>query len=186
MSCCNTPLINGFTGHIGLPLPSTDISIRDDGGNQVPLGAPGEICIRGPQVMAGYWRSQDETNKVMTVDGFLKTGDIGVMDANGYVKIIDRKKDVVIVSGFNVYPNEVEEVVAMLPGVFECAVVGAPDEHSGEVVKIYIVKRDIDLTEDQVIAHCKEHLTNYKRPKHIEFIDELPKIEPMGPATAWW
>lgn len=175
VSCCNTPLINGFTGHIGLPLPGTDVSIRDDDGNQVSSGLPGEICIRGPQVMAGYWHSQDETNKVMTADGFLKTGDIGTMDANGYVKIIDRKKDVVIVSGFNVYPNEVEEVVAMLPGVFECAVVGVPDEHSGEVVKVYIVKRDANLTVDQVIAHCREQLTNYKRPKYIEFISELPK-----------
>ena len=175
VSCCNTPLINRFTGHIGLPLPSTDVSIRDDRGQQLPTDMPGEICIRGPQVMAGYWRSQDETNKVMTVDGFLKTGDIGVMDASGYVKIIDRKKDVVIVSGFNVYPNEVEEVVATLPGVFECAVVGVPDEHSGEVVKVYIVKGDANLTEQQVMAHCKEQLTNYKRPKYIEFINELPK-----------
>lgn len=175
VSCCNTPLINRFTGHIGLPLPGTDVSIRDDVGRQLPTDMPGEICIRGPQVMAGYWRSQDETNKVMTVDGFLKTGDIGVMDASGYVKIIDRKKDVVIVSGFNVYPNEVEEVVAMLPGVFECAVVGVPDEHSGEVVKVYIVKGDTNLTEQQVIAHCKEQLTNYKRPKYIQFINELPK-----------
>ncbi len=175
VSCCNTPLINGFTGHIGLPLPGTDVSIRDDDGNQVSSGLPGEICIRGPQVMAGYWHSQDETNKVMTADGFLKTGDIGTMDANGYVKIIDRKKDVVIVSGFNVYPNEVEEVVAMLPGVFECAVVGIPDEHSGEVVKVYIVKRDVNLTVDQVMEHCSEQLTNYKRPKYIEFISELPK-----------
>lgn len=175
VSCCNTPLINGFTGHIGLPLPGTDVSIRDDDGNQVSSGLPGEICIRGPQVMAGYWHSQDETNKVMTADGFLKTGDIGTMDANGYVKIIDRKKDVVIVSGFNVYPNEVEEVVAMLPGVFECAVVGVPDEHSGEVVKVYIVKRDANLTVDQVMEHCSEQLTNYKRPKYIEFINELPK-----------
>jgi long-chain acyl-CoA synthetase len=175
VSCCNTPLITGFTGHIGLPLPGTDVSIRDDDGNQVSSGLPGEICIRGPQVMAGYWHSQDETNKVMTTDGFLKTGDIGTMDTNGYVKIIDRKKDVVIVSGFNVYPNEVEEVVAMLPDVFECAVVGVPDEHSGEVVKVYIVKRDANLTVDQVIAHCKEQLTNYKRPKYIEFINELPK-----------
>lgn len=175
VSCCNTPLITGFTGHIGLPLPSTDVSIRDDDGNQMPSGTPGEICIRGPQVMAGYWGSQEETNKVMTSDGFLKTGDIGVMDLHGYVKIIDRKKDVVIVSGFNVYPNEVEEVVATLPGVFECAVVGVPDEHSGEVVKVYIVKNDANLTEDQVRAHCKEQLTNYKRPKYIEFINELPK-----------
>jgi len=175
VSCCNTPLINRFTGHIGLPLPSTDVSIRDDRGQQLPTDMPGEICIRGPQVMAGYWRNQDETNKVMTVDGFLKTGDIGVMDARGYVKIIDRKKDVVIVSGFNVYPNEVEEVVATLPGVFECAVVGVPDEHSGEVVKVYIVKGDANLTEQQVMAHCKEQLTNYKRPKYIEFINELPK-----------
>ncbi|MFZ9264479.1 MAG: long-chain-fatty-acid--CoA ligase [Polynucleobacter sp.] len=175
VSCCNTPLITGFTGHIGLPLPSTDVSIRDDDGNQVPSGVPGEICIRGPQVMAGYWGSQEQTNKVMAGDGFLKTGDIGVMDLHGYVKIIDRKKDVVIVSGFNVYPNEVEEVVATLPGVFECAVVGVPDEHSGEVVKVYIVKNDANLTEDQVRAHCKEQLTNYKRPKYIEFINELPK-----------
>jgi len=158
-----------------LPLPSTDVSIRDDEGNQVPPGVPGEICIRGPQVMAGYWGSQEETNKVMTSDGFLKTGDIGIMDLHGYVKIIDRKKDVVIVSGFNVYPNEVEEVVATLPGVFECAVVGVPDEHSGEVVKVYIVKNDANLTEDQVRVHCKEQLTNYKRPKYVEFITELSK-----------
>ena len=175
VSCCNTPLITGFTGHIGLPLPGTDVSIRDDEGNQMPSGTPGEICIRGPQVMAGYWGSPEETNKVMASDGFLKTGDIGVMDLGGYVKIIDRKKDVVIVSGFNVYPNEVEEVVAMLPGVFECAVVGVPDEHSGEVVKVYIVKGDANLTESQVREHCKEQLTNYKRPKYIEFINELPK-----------
>ena len=175
VACCNTPLIDAYTGHIGLPVPDTDAVIRDDEGRDVPYGTPGEICIRGPQVMAGYWNRTDETAKVMTADGFFKTGDIGYMNDKGYVKIVDRKKDMILVSGFNVYPNEVEDVVAMLPGVLECAAVGLPDEHSGEVVKVFIVKKDPHLTEEQVLAHCKENLTNYKRPKHVEFRAELPK-----------
>lgn len=175
VACCNTPLIESYTGHIGLPVPGTDAAIRDDAGNDVPYGTPGEICIRGPQVMAGYWNRTDETAKVMTADGFFKTGDIGYMNDKGYIKIVDRKKDMILVSGFNVYPNEVEDVVAMMPGVSECAAVGLPDEHSGEVVKVFIVKKDPHLTEEQVMAHCKENLTNYKRPKYIEFRAELPK-----------
>ena len=146
-----------------------------DKGRDQPFGQPGEICIRGPQVMAGYWNRTEETAKVMTADGYFKSGDIGYMDESGYVKIIDRKKDMILVSGFNVYPNEVEDVIAMLPGVLECAAVGVPDAHSGEVVKVFIVKKDPTLTEDQVMEHCKAQLTNYKRPKFIEFRTELPK-----------
>jgi long-chain acyl-CoA synthetase len=175
VACCNTPLISGFTGHVGLPLPGTDISIRDDAGQVVPLGQPGEICIRGPQLMAGYWNRSEETLASMTTDGFFKTGDIGFMDQSGYVKIIDRKKDMILVSGFNVYPSEVEDIITSLPGVLECGVVGVPDENSGEAVKVFIVKRDVQLTEDQIHQHCKEQLTNYKRPKYIEFRSELPK-----------
>lgn len=175
VACCNTPLIEAYTGHIGLPVPGTDATIRDDAGQDVPYGTPGEICIRGPQVMAGYWNRTDETAKVMTADGFFKTGDIGYMNDKGYIKIVDRKKDMILVSGFNVYPNEVEDVIAMLPGVSECAAIGLPDEYSGEVVKVFIVKRDPGLTEEQVMAHCKENLTNYKRPKYIEFRSDLPK-----------
>lgn len=175
VACCNTPLIDGFTGHIGLPLPGTDASIRSDDGQPLPIGEVGEICIRGPQLMAGYWNRPDETALAMTEDGFFKTGDIGWMNEQGYVKIIDRKKDMVLVSGFNVYPSEVEDVISMLPGVLECGVVGVPDEVSGEAVKAFIVKRDMQLSTEDVINHCKEQLTNYKRPKYIEFRDELPK-----------
>ncbi len=175
VACCNTPWIKAYTGHIGLPVPGTDLVIRDEEGRDQPFGQPGEICIRGPQVMAGYWNRTEETAKVMTADGYFKSGDIGYMDESGYVKIIDRKKDMILVSGFNVYPNEVEDVIAMLPGVLECAAVGVPDAHSGEVVKVFIVKKDPALTEEQVIEHCKEQLTNYKRPKFIEFRTELPK-----------
>ncbi len=175
VACCNTPWIKAYTGHIGLPVPGTDVVIRDEEGRDQPFGQPGEICIRGPQVMAGYWNRTEETAKVMTADGYFKSGDIGYMDESGYVKIIDRKKDMILVSGFNVYPNEVEDVIAMLPGVLECAAVGVPDAHSGEVVKVFIVKKDPALTEEQVIEHCKEQLTNYKRPKFIEFRTELPK-----------
>lgn len=175
VACCNTPLIDGFTGHIGLPLPGTDASIRSDDGQPLPIGEVGEICIRGPQLMAGYWNRPDETALAMTEDGFFKTGDIGWMNEQGYVKIIDRKKDMVLVSGFNVYPSEVEDVISMLPGVLECGVVGVPDEVSGEAVKAFIVKRDMQLSTEDVIKHCKEQLTNYKRPKYIEFRDELPK-----------
>ncbi|PBB27129.1 MULTISPECIES: long-chain fatty acid--CoA ligase [unclassified Mesorhizobium] len=168
-----------FTGTIGLPLPSTEIAIRDDDGNNLPLGEVGEICIRGPQVMAGYWNRPDETAKVMTKDGYFKSGDMGFMDERGYTKIVDRKKDMILVSGFNVYPNELEEVVAMHPGVLEVAAIGVPDEHSGEVPKLFIVKKDPALTVEAITAFCRENLTGYKRPKYIEFRAELPKT-PVG------
>ncbi len=167
--------ITGFTGTIGLPLPSTEIRILDEASQEVPFGTAGEIAVRGPQVMAGYWQRPDETAKVMTADGFFKTGDIGVMNADGYVKIVDRKKDMILVSGFNVYPNEVEDVVAAHPGVLEVACVGVPDQHSGEAVKLYIVRKDKALTKDDVLAYCKEQLTGYKRPKYVEFRESLPK-----------
>ncbi|RFU45717.1 long-chain fatty acid--CoA ligase [Paraburkholderia sp. DHOC27] len=172
---CNPSTVTSYSGTIGLPLPSTEISIRDDEGNEVPLGQPGEICIRGPQVMAGYWNRPDETAKVMTPDGFFKSGDVGLVSEAGYIKIVDRKKDMILVSGFNVYPNEVEDVVAKLPGVFEVAAVGVPDQHSGEAVKLYVVKKDQALTDADIFAYCKEQLTGYKRPKLIEFRAELPK-----------
>ncbi|WP_027052584.1 long-chain fatty acid--CoA ligase [Mesorhizobium erdmanii] len=168
-----------FTGTIGLPLPSTEIAIRDDDGNNLPLGEVGEICIRGPQVMAGYWNRPDETAKVMTKDGFFKSGDMGFMDERGYTKIVDRKKDMILVSGFNVYPTELEEVVAMHPGVLEVAAIGVPDEHSGEVPKLFIVKKDPALTAEAITAFCRDNLTGYKRPKYIEFRTELPKT-PVG------
>jgi long-chain acyl-CoA synthetase len=168
-----------FTGTIGLPLPSTEIAIRDEDGNDLPLGEVGEICIKGPQVMAGYWNRPDETAKVMTPDGFFKSGDMGFMDKDGYVKVVDRKKDMILVSGFNVYPNELEEVVAAHPGVLEVAAIGVPDEHSGEVPKLFVVKKDAGLTEETLLAYCKENLTGYKRPRFIEFRTELPKT-PVG------
>ncbi len=164
-----------YTGTIGLPLPSTDIAIRDDDGKDLPNGEVGEICIRGPQVMAGYWQRPDETANVMTPDGFFKSGDMGFMDPNGYVKIVDRKKDMVLVSGFNVYPNEVEDVVARHPGVLECAVVGTKDEHSGEAVKLFVVKKDPNLTEEALKEFCAKELTGYKRPKYVVFRNDLPK-----------
>jgi long-chain acyl-CoA synthetase len=164
-----------FTGTIGLPVPSTEIAILDDNGNKLPVGQVGEIAIKGPQVMAGYWNRPDETAKVMTADGFFRSGDIGVMDAEGYTKIVDRKKDMILVSGFNVYPNEVEGVVAMHPGVLECAVVGVPDDNSGEAVKLFVVKKDPALTEKELMEFCKEQLTAYKKPKYIEFRADLPK-----------
>jgi long-chain acyl-CoA synthetase len=164
-----------FSGTIGLPLPSTVIDIRDEDGKPLPLGEVGEICIHGPQVMAGYWNRPDETANVMTEDGFFKSGDMGFMNEQGYTKIVDRKKDMILVSGFNVYPNEIEEVAVSHAGVVEAAAIGVPDEHSGEVVKLFIVRSDSSVTEDDVKAHCAENLTNYKRPKFIEFRDELPK-----------
>jgi len=176
---CNRGDNNEFTGTIGLPVPSTEISIRDDDGNELPLGQAGEICARGPQVMAGYWQRPEETAQVMTKDGFFRTGDIGVMDEKGMVKIVDRKKDMVLVSGFNVYPNEVEDVIAMHPGVLECAVIGVPDTASGEAVKAFVVRRDPALTEQELMKFVAEQLTNYKRPKIVEFRDELPKT-PVG------
>jgi long-chain acyl-CoA synthetase len=166
---------DGFSGTIGLPLPSTEIAIRDDSGRDVAFGEPGEICIRGPQVMAGYWQRPDETAKVMAADGYFKSGDVGVMDENGYIRIVDRKKDMILVSGFNVYPNEIEQVVSLHPGVLECAAVGIPDEKSGEAVKLFIVKEDPTLGEDDIASYCRDNFTAYKRPKYIEFRDELPK-----------
>ena len=168
--------IKDWTGTIGLPIPSTEAAILDDTGNELPLGKVGEICIRGPQVMKGYWNRPDETAKVFTADGWFRTGDMGFMDERGYVKITDRKKDMILVSGFNVYPNEVEDVVMMHPGVLEVAAISAPDEKSGEVVKIVVVKKDPNLTAEELIAHCKKQLTGYKVPKIVEFRTEpLPK-----------
>jgi long-chain acyl-CoA synthetase len=167
--------ITEFTGTIGLPLPSTEIRILDEAGQEVPFGTAGEIGVRGPQVMAGYWQRDDETAKVMTADGFFKTGDIGIMDEQGYTRIVDRKKDMILVSGFNVYPNEIEGVVAAHPGVLEVACVGVPDKNSGEAVKLYIVKKDAALTVEELMAYCKEQFTGYKRPKYIEFRETLPK-----------
>jgi long-chain acyl-CoA synthetase len=151
-----------FTGSIGLPIPSTEIAIRDDGGMDVPPGQPGEICIRGPQVMAGYWQRPDETALVMTNDGFFKSGDVGIMDDCGYIKIVDRKKDMILVSGFNVYPTEIEQVVSLHPGVLECAAVSAPDDRTGESVKLFVVKKDPTLSEDDLASYCRENFTAYK------------------------
>jgi long-chain acyl-CoA synthetase len=167
--------VTGFTGTIGLPIPSTEIVIRDDTGTDLPPGEAGEICIRGPQVMAGYWNRADETAAVMTADGFFKSGDIGTMDAKGYVRIVDRKKDMILVSGFNVYPTEIEQVVGLHPGVLECAAVGVADEKAGEAVKLFVVKRDPTLAEEDLSRYCRDNFTAYKRPKYIEFRDELPK-----------
>ncbi|WP_210191414.1 long-chain fatty acid--CoA ligase [Mesorhizobium australicum] len=164
-----------FTGTIGIPIPSTEITIRDDDGNDLPLGDVGEICIKGPQVMAGYWNRPEETAKVMTADGFFKSGDMGFMDTRGYVKIVDRKKDMILVSGFNVYPNEIEDVAATHPGVLECAAIGVPDEKSGETPKLFVVKKDPALTADALKAYLRENLTGYKMPKYIEFRTDLPK-----------
>lgn len=177
---CNPTTSTEFTGTIGLPLPSTWMKLLDDDGHEVTTpGMPGEIAIKGPQVMAGYWQRPDETAKVMTPDGYFKSGDVGTLDAAGYFKIVDRKKDMMLVSGFNVYPNEVEEVASACHGVLECAAIGVPDEKTGEAVKLVVVKKDPNLTEAQVMAHCREHLTAYKLPRWIEFRTELPKT-PVG------
>ena len=164
-----------FSGTIGLPLPSIVIAIKDDDGQSLAIGESGEICIKGPQVMVGYYNQPEENEKAFTFDGFLRTGDIGIMDDKGYTKIIDRKKDMIIVSGFNVFPNELENVISMCPGVVECAAVGIADKSQGEAIKVFVVKNDPSLTEDDVAAYCKQHLTGYKRPKYIEFRDDLPK-----------
>ena len=176
---CNPTNSKAYSGSIGLPIPSTWMKLVDDDGHDVPAGEAGEIAIKGPQVMAGYWQRPDETAKVMTADGYFKSGDIGVMDERGYFKIIDRKKDMILVSGFNVYPNEIEDVVSGLAGVMECAAVGVADEKAGEAVKLVIVKKDPALTEEDVRAYCKTHLTGYKQPKVVEFRTELPKT-PVG------
>ncbi len=176
---CNPVDSSAYSGNIGLPMPNTDMKLIDDDGNEVPMGTPGEIAIKGPQVMAGYWQRADETAKVMTADGFFRSGDIGVVDERGYFKIVDRKKDMILVSGFNVYPNEVEDVVTQMPGILECAAVGIPDEKSGEAVKLVIVRKDPGVTEAMVRAYCEANLTGYKRPKIVEFRTELPKT-PVG------
>ena len=175
LATANRGDVTEFTGTIGLPVSSTEVTILDDEGRELAHGQVGEIAIRGPQVMAGYWNRPDETAKVMTPDGFFKTGDVGVMDDKGYVKIVDRKKDMILVSGFNVYPNELEGVIAAHPGVLECAVIGVPDAHSGEAVKVFVVRKDPNLTVQQLMDYCKQQLTGYKKPKYIEFRDELPK-----------
>jgi long-chain acyl-CoA synthetase len=172
---CNPTDSQAYTGTIGLPLPNVCIKILDDAGNELPLGEAGEIAIKGPQVMSGYWQRDDETAKVMTPDGFFKSGDIGEMDARGYIKIVDRKKDMIIISGFKVFPNEIEAVVASHPGVLECAAVGVPDDKSGEAVMLFVVRRDKSLTKEALAAYCAKEFTAYKRPKVIEFRDELPK-----------
>ena len=177
---CNPTTSVDFTGTIGVPLPSTWMKLLDDDGQEVTEpGQPGEIAIKGPQVMAGYWQRPDETAKVMTADGYFKSGDVGTVDGRGFFKIIDRKKDMILVSGFNVYPNEVEEVASTCPGVLECAAIGVPDEKTGETVKLVVVKKDPALTEAKIMAHCREHMTAYKQPRVIEFRAELPKT-PVG------
>jgi long-chain acyl-CoA synthetase len=176
---CNPVTSTEYTGTIGVPLPSTEFKLLNDEGEVVGPGEPGEIAIKGPQVMAGYWQRPDETAKVMTADGFFKTGDIGVMDVRGFFKIVDRKKDMILVSGFNVFPTELEDVIGQMAGVMECACVGVSDAKSGEAVKLVIVRKDPALTESDVRAYCKENLTGYKQPKVVEFRDELPKT-PVG------
>ena len=171
----NPPAGNEFTGTIGIPLPSTDVALLDDDGHPVALGEQGELAIRGPQVMKGYWNRPDETAKAMTADGFFRTGDIAIMDERGYTKIVDRKKDMILVSGFNVYPSEIEEVVAKHPKVLEVAAIGVKDEKSGEVPKLFVVKKDPSLTTEEILAYAKANLTGYKRPRYVEFMDELPK-----------
>ncbi len=175
VACANALDATEFSGTIGLPMPSTDVAIRDDDGNDLALGEVGEICVRGPQVMTGYWNRPDETSRAIMPDGFFRTGDMGFMDERGYTKIVDRKKDMILVSGFNVYPNEIEEVAAGHPGIVETAAIGIPNEHSGEVVKLFVVRSDLNLTEDEVKAYCAERLTNYKRPREVEFRESLPK-----------
>jgi len=186
-AACINPLNSEFNGTIGLPIPATEVAIMSDDMKRLPVFAgkgpveacTGEICIRGPQVMKGYWKQEAETEKVLTADRWLKTGDVGIMDARGYVTITDRKKDMILVSGFNVYPNEIEGVVAMHAGVLECASVGVPDDKSGEAVKVVVIRKDPALTAEDVLKHCREHLTGYKIPKYVEFRTELPKT-PVG------
>jgi len=172
---CNPTDSSAYTGTIGLPLPNVEIRMLDDDGKDVPLGSPGEIAIRGPQVMAGYWQRPDETANVMTPDGFFKSGDVGIMDERGYITIVDRKKDMILVSGFNVYPNEIEGVAVSHPGVLECAVVGVPDRNSGEAVMMFVVRKDPNLTKDELMKFCMDNLTGYKKPKYIEFRTDLPR-----------
>jgi acyl-CoA synthetase (AMP-forming)/AMP-acid ligase II len=172
----NNPVTSkSFTGTIGLPLPSIEIAIKDDDGVSVPLGEPGEICIKGPNVMTGYYNQPAENAKAFTTDQFMRTGDVGIMDDRGYTKIVDRKKDMILVSGFNVFPNELENVISLCPGVVECAAIGVADDKQGEAIKVFVVKSDPLLTEEDVTTYCQANLTGYKHPKYIEFRDDLPK-----------
>jgi acyl-CoA synthetase (AMP-forming)/AMP-acid ligase II len=172
----NNPVTNTqFTGNIGLPLPGIEIAIKDDEGRTLPEGQPGELCIKGPNVMVGYYNQPAETAAAFTADGFMRTGDIATMQADGYSRIVDRKKDMILVSGFNVFPNELENVISLCPGVLECAVIGVPDEKQGEAIKVFVVRKDPALTEDALQSYCHGALTGYKRPRHIEFRDALPK-----------
>jgi long-chain acyl-CoA synthetase len=171
----NPVMATDFSGTIGLPLPSVELAIKDDEGNSLPIGQSGEICIRGPNVMTGYYNQPEENKKAFTADGFMRTGDIGIMDERGYTKIVDRKKDMILVSGFNVFPNELENVISMCPGVVECAAIGVADEKQGEAIKVFVVKNDPILTEEDIAKYCRQNLTGYKIPKYIEFRDELPK-----------
>jgi long-chain acyl-CoA synthetase len=173
--CVNTPFIKEFTGSIGMPVSSTDVVILDDDGIELPFGMPGEICIKGPQVMSGYWNRSEETSQFFTPEGYFKSGDIGTVSPEGYVQIVDRKKDMIVVAGFKVFPNEIEELLSSMPGVRECAVIGIPHRKLGEIVKAYIVKDKLDLTEAQVMQYCKDQMSSYKRPRKIGFIDEMPK-----------
>jgi len=175
----NSLAIEDYTGAIGLPMPSTDIAIRDMEGRDAPFGEPGELCVKGPQVMAGYWNRPDETANVMTADGYLRTGDIARIDERGCLYLVDRQKDMILVSGFNVYPNEIEDVVMTHPGVREVGAVGVPDARSGEAVKIVVVRKDAAVTDAEIIAHCRQQLTGYKTPRHVEFRDALPR-SPIG------
>lgn len=174
-ACINPLKMSEYNGMIGLPVPSTDVQIRDDQGNEVPVGASGELCIKGPQVMKGYWNCPEETASTLGADGFLATGDIAVMNEEGFLRLVDRKKDTIVVSGFNVYPNEIEEVVASHPDILEVACLGIPDEKTGEAIKIFVVAKDKSLTKEQIVAHCRENLTGYKIPRSVVFLDELPK-----------
>jgi acyl-CoA synthetase (AMP-forming)/AMP-acid ligase II len=172
----NNPVTaTNFSGTIGLPLPSIDIAIKDDAGNSLPFGEIGEVCIKGPNVMTGYYQQPEETSKSFTSDGFMRTGDIGVMDDKGFTRIVDRKKDMILVSGFNVFPNELENVISLCPGVLECAAIGVADDKQGEAIKVFVVRNDVTLTEEDVARYCNKNLTGYKKPKYIEFRDELPK-----------
>ncbi|MEO5963364.1 MAG: AMP-binding protein [Thermomonas sp.] len=173
--CINPPELGAFNGSIGLPVPSTNVCIKDDNGNKLPMGEVGELCVMGPQVMRGYWQRPEDTAQSIDAEGWLHTGDMARMDENGYFYIVDRKKDMILVSGFNVYPNEIEDVISMIPGVLEVAAIGVPDEKSGEAVKVFVVKKDPALTADQIKAFCRENMTGYKQPRFIEFRDDLPK-----------
>jgi long-chain acyl-CoA synthetase len=172
----NNPVTNTtYTGNIGLPLPSIEIAIKDDEGRSLPPGEAGELCIKGPNVMTGYYNQPAETAAAFTADGFMRSGDIAVMQEDGYSRIVDRKKDMILVSGFNVFPNEIENVVALCPGVLECAAIGIADEKQGEAIKVFVVRKDPALSEEAVLRHCQEQLTGYKRPRFVEFLDALPK-----------